>query len=176
MWKSKCNSKDGKIEEKGKEKEMTEDRFWKIIGLLDWTKEGDNDAVLRPAVDKLSQFSEIAINRFHDILSEKLFLLDGEKYARYIGENAYGGDDYFSADIFLYARCCAVANGKKRFGSILQHPEKMIKNLTFEPLLALVDKAYLKKTGHHTQHIPAFNYETFFNSEGWGREKPILLP
>lgn len=50
----------------------------------------------------------------------------------------------------------------------------MIKDLTFEPLLWLADKAHLKKTGEPSPHIPAFVYETFFNTEGWGQKAIII--
>ncbi len=107
-------------------------------------------------------------------MSEKLHRLDGEQFARHIGENAYGKGNYFSADIFLYARCCVVANGRLLYEHILQHPEDMPKDLEFEPLLSIADEAYRKKTGKHLEHLPAFNYETGFNSQGWG-EKTIRL-
>jgi len=156
------------------EKERKEAHFWKIIHLLDWESKGDDIAILQPAIDYLSNCVIEDIYLFQDMLSEKLFSLDGKKYAQEIGENAYGLSDYFSADIFLYARCCAVANGRKRYQTILKNPKKMVKNLTFEPLLSLANEAHLKKTGKPTEHIPAFNYETFFNSEGWGRKHPLF--
>ncbi|MEK7257597.1 MAG: DUF4240 domain-containing protein, partial [Bacteroidota bacterium] len=156
------------------EPEMNDEEFWKIISLLDWSKTGDDEAVLKPAVAALSRFSEKEIARFHDLLSEKLHRLDGEKFARHIGENAYGSGNYFSADGFLYTRCCVVANGKTAFEQVLAHPEKMPKDLEFEPLLSLPEQAYFKKTGKSFEHIPAYNYETGFNSEGWG-DKTIQL-
>lgn len=155
-------------------KAMTEDVFWGIIALLDWEKEGDDEAVLQPAVDSLSTFSISDITRFQDILSEKLHRLDGEQYAMHIGENAYGQGNYFSVDVFLYTRCCAVANGRAYYEHVLAHPEDMPKDLDFEPLLWLADKACLKKTGKHLDHIPAYNYETGFNSQGWG-DKTIRI-
>jgi len=153
---------------------MTEDEFWHVLSLLNWEKEGEDNAVLQPAVDYLSRFSVSDIARFQDILSEKLHRLDGELYAKHIGENAYGQGNYFSADQFLYARCCAVANGQSYYEHILSHPEDMPKDLEFEALLRLADHACLKKTGKHLEHIPAYNYETGFNSQGWG-EKTIQI-
>jgi hypothetical protein len=156
------------------EQTMTEDEFWKIIALLDWEKEGDDDAVLQPAVAYVSAFPVSEIARFQDILSEKLHRLDGEQYARHTGENAFGEGNHFSADIFLYARCCAVANGRIFYEQVLTHPEDMPKDLDFEALLSLAGEACLKKTGKHLDHVPAYNYETGFNSQGWG-EKTIRL-
>lgn len=153
---------------------MQEDEFWKIIALLNWEKEGDDESVLRPAVDYLSTFPMPDIARFQDILSEKLHRLDGEQYARHTGKNAYGRGNNFSADIFLYARCCVIANGQSFYEHVLTHPEDMPKDLDFEALLRLADLACLKKTGKHLEHIPAYNYETGFNSQGWS-EKTIRL-
>ena len=157
-----------------RETRMSEEEFWKIIDLLDWEKEGDDEGVLAPAVQYLSQFSKADMARFQDILSEKLYRLDGQRYAENIGEHSYGGEDYFSADIFLYARCCVVANGRELYEHVLDHPEDMPKDLTFEALLYLADEAHQKKTGHSLDHVPAFNYETFFNAEGWGSTKAKL--
>lgn len=149
---------------------MTEDEFWNIIALLDWTKEGNDGAVLQPAIEYLSTFPVSDIARFQDILSEKLHRLDGEQYARHTGDNAYGQGNHFSADIFLYARCCVVANGRSFYEHVLAHPEDMPKDLDFEALLRLADQASLKKNGKHLDHIPAYNYETGFNSQGWGKK------
>ncbi|MFN0013394.1 MAG: DUF4240 domain-containing protein [Saprospiraceae bacterium] len=153
---------------------MSEDVFWQIIAMLDWEKEGDDEAVLRPAVDFLSAFSATEIARFQDILSEKLHRLDGERYAKHIGENAYGSSGYFSTDIFLYARCCVVANGRSFYEHVLKHPQDMPQDMDFEALLGLADDAYFAKTGTHMEYVPAYNYETGFNSHGWG-EKTIRL-
>lgn len=147
---------------------MTEAAFWNIIALLDWEKSGDDEAVLLPAIEALSQFSKESIKKFKDILSEKLYLLDGERYALHTGENAYSENGAFSVDTFLYARACAVANGKEYFDSVLKNPQEMPKDLIFEALLYLPNEAYEKKTGKELQYVPKYNYETFFNIEGWG--------
>ena len=91
---------------------LSENDFWHIIELLDWERDKP-DAVIRPAVDHLSQHPVPAIQAFQDWLSEKLYLLDGEQYAAQAGENAYRGPEHpFSVDEFLYARCYIVAQGK----------------------------------------------------------------
>ena len=156
-------------------KKMNEDFFWKIIAKLDWDKEGDDQAVLEPSIAFLSQCSIDNIKAFHDILSEKLHTLDGERFARHTGSNAYKKDGYFSVDIFLYARCCVVANGREYYQDVLQHPEEMPKDLTFEALLNLPALAFERKTGFAMEHIPSHNYETFWNSEGWNSPSPRTL-
>ncbi len=48
---------------------MGEDLFWKIIALLDWRRAGDDDAVLRPAVEALSRRSVEDICAFDELLA-----------------------------------------------------------------------------------------------------------
>ncbi len=62
---------------------MIEEQFWGIISLLDWSKEGNDDAVIEPAVQELSKLPESSILSFYDLLSEKLYLLDGRSYAEH---------------------------------------------------------------------------------------------
>ena len=154
--------------------EEAEDWFWKIIGMLDWMREGKDDEVVEPVIAYLSEQPEEKIFLFQDILSEKLYRLDGEAYAKNMGEGSYGSNGHFSSDLFLYARCCVVANGKDFYQEVLSDPAKMPKDLTFEALLYLAEKAYRRKTGKRLDRTPAFIYETFFNPAGWG-EKAIQI-
>lgn len=145
--------------------EMNEARFWEIIAQLDWQNEGNDKAVLAPAIAALSRFSESAIRNFADIQAKLLYQLDGKKYA-----DAYADEDaYFSADGFLYARCAVVANGRETYYHILDHPEEMPQDVEFEALLRLPELAWELRTGKEEwDHIPPYNYETGFNEEGWG--------
>ncbi len=148
---------------------LGEDGFWKIVGLFDWSKAGDDRAVVEPAVQALTQMPVSAIYRFDDILSEKLYMLDGERFARQIGEDAWKGEgSFFSVDNFLYARCCVMANGRKAFDTVLADPAAMPKDLTFEGLLFIAPEAYRRKTGKNLRYLPLFNIETFSNQEAWG--------
>lgn len=134
--------------------------------LLDWNKSADNAAIIALAVQALSEKSEADLHTFDDILAEKLHQLDGKVYAEHIGEFAYS--DNFSADIFLYARCCVVANGREFYEKVLKNPALMPKEFTFESLLYLTEKAYLLKTGKvDYNYSPTINYETFGNTAGW---------
>ncbi|HKK78709.1 MAG TPA: DUF4240 domain-containing protein [Phaeodactylibacter sp.] len=149
-------------------KAMSEAAFWAIIEKLDWSKGEDDDAILAPAVQVLSAYTVRDIERFQDILAEKLFQLDKQAYAEQIGTYAYGGDRNFSVDIFLYARACVIANGKDFYYNVLSNPSKMPKEFTFEPLLYLAGLAYQKKTGTEWKYLPEVSYETYSNREGWG--------
>ena len=146
---------------------VNEDDFWEIIDLLDWSKTGDNNAVLKPAIEKLASYPIHFTYQFQDFLSEKLFQLDGRKFAENIGEDAYQENKYFSPDQFLYARCCVVANGKSAFNEVLENPSEMPKNMTFEPILYLANKAYHQKTGKKLDYLPLFNFETYANEKAW---------
>ena len=91
-----------------------------------------------------------------------------KKYAIHTGQNAYQGEEApFSVDGFLYARCMAVAKGQDVYENILQEPENMIRNDSFEPLLSLAELAHQKKTATTYEHIPAYIYETFANAKEW---------
>ena len=155
--------------------EMNEDLFWKTIEKFDWEKEGDDKAVMEPAIRFLSQCSIKNIKLFHDILSEKLYALDGERYARQTGSNIYSENGPFSVDVFLYARCCVIANGREYYEHVLQDPTEMPKDLTFEAILNLPAYAFELKTGLEFEHIPSKNYETFFNTEGWNEPTPRII-
>ncbi len=155
-----------KVYPSGSSERVTEDFFWKIIGLLDWTQT-DNQAIVALAIEKLSSLPVRQLYEFQDMMSEKLYLLDEKKYARHIGQLAWQESRPFSADHFLDVRACVIANGREYFNHVVQHPEEMPKDLWFEPLVYLVPKAYRKKTGKEFSYLPAFNYQTFSNESGW---------
>jgi len=146
---------------------LSEQRFWDIIALLDWSKEGDDDNIVKPATKALASNSIRQIFDFADILSEKLFSLDQMIYAQHIGEDAWVPDQYFSVDNFLYARCCVVANGNELYNKVIKDPIQMPKDLTFEALLYLPSEAYEQKTGKKYDYSPSFPVETYSNKDGW---------
>ncbi|MBK9335546.1 MAG: DUF4240 domain-containing protein [Lewinellaceae bacterium] len=146
---------------------MTEVQFWDLISLLDWEHSEDDDAVVEPLVAALTAGPVRQIFDFADILSQKLYALDGLKYAQHIGERSYKTGLYFSGDAFLYVRCCVVANGCSFYEGVLKHPEQMPKDTDFEPLLYVATDAYERKTGRKWDYIPAYNVETFSNEAGW---------
>lgn len=153
-------------------KEMTEELFWEIIASFNWSKTGDDEAVLKLAINILASMTIEDIYKFDDLLSEKLFQLDGITYASNIGEESYKGEGhYFSSDNFLYVRCCVVANGNKYFNRVISDPRKMPKEMEFEALIDLPSIAYFKKTKKEDyNHEPKFNYETYSNTGKWSLE------
>lgn len=149
---------------------MTDVDFWRVIALLDWSELGDDDAVLAPAVAALAAQREEDIVAFDDRLAEKLFALDTREHARgtYSGEiDPDDGDEYISADDFLYRRCAGVASGKDTYERILAHPEQMSRDHVFEALLGLAAAAFEEKTGREYEHVSDVSYESFSNAEGW---------
>ena len=148
---------------------MSDSVFWRIINLFNWKKLGDDDEVLKPAVNALAEMSIESIERFADLLAEKLFALDTEAHARNIGESSYVGDtQFFSVDEFLYARCVVVANGEAPYNKVLADPAAMPKDCEFECILYLAGTAYTHKTGKEFEHDAPVSYETFSNRAGWG--------
>jgi hypothetical protein len=152
---------------------MDETQFWAIIALIDWDK-SERDDILRPAVEALSHFSKADICAFYDLLNQKLYDLDGQRFAEQLGSNRYAPDNHFSVDDFLYTRCGVVANGRAFFEEVLQRPERIPKEFTFEPLLSLPDEAWQLKTGRDDlDYFPEVWYETFSNPDGWPGIKTI---
>ena len=149
---------------------MTEKMFWEILGLFDWSKTSDDDAVLAPALRKLAKMSASDIERFDDLLAEKLHALDTREHARHMFEgeaDVDDGDDYISADGFLYGRCVVVANGRDFYNVVLLDPSKTPKGMEFESLLYLASMAFEKKTKGEYDHSSPVDYESFSNKEGW---------
>lgn len=149
---------------------LSEAAFWEIIALLDWSKAGNDEAVVEPAKAMLASGAVRHIFEFADLLSEKLYALDGLKYALQIGEDAWSPDQYFSVDNFLYARCCVVANGKEAYEEVLNDPAQMPKDLAFEELLYIPSEAYERKTGKRYDYTPSYPIETYSNQIGWAEE------
>lgn len=148
---------------------MDEPSFWHIIAQFDW-RQRDRMEVIRPAVEMLSSYTLEAIYAFHNLLAEKLYALDAERFAVYLGSNRYSkfDDRYFSVDDFLYSRCGVVARGHDYYHTVLQNPARMPKEFTFQLLLSLPRRAYQLKTGlSDYRHFPEISYETFSNPEGW---------
>jgi hypothetical protein len=147
---------------------LTVSDFWNIIAHFDWT-DSENDAqIVQKAVQILAEKSVRQIYEFQDILSEKLYALDTRTHAAETGENAWQDENSdFSADEFLYARCCVVANGRDFYEKTLKKPDFMPKDLSFESILTIAHQAYQHKTGKQFRYIPTHNIETFANKKGW---------
>lgn len=148
---------------------MPDEEFWDTISLLDWTAES-LDEIVEPAVERLSHLPPIRIGGFQRQLAERLFALDRVEFAREIGQFSYGSPEGFSPDHFLDVRCAVVAKGKEFYEGVLVDPRTMPKNLEFEPLLSVAEKAYRRRTGRTPVFLGGNGYQTFSNKEGWPHE------
>lgn len=144
--------------------------FWILISRINWSAP-EESAVVEPLVDDLSRLPVEKIAGFQRVLTERLFELDTARHAREIGAGSYGSDEGFSVDHFLDVRCAVVANGESYFRSVLADPQRMPKDVTFEPLLALAESAYRRKTGRSVEFEGVAPVETFCNREGWRAER-----
>lgn len=145
---------------------FSEANFWEAINLLNWSKEGDDELVVAPLIDFLKDQPLAHIYRFSDLLSEKLWNLDTYAHAKVFLDDPEE-EGILSVDDFLYTRCAVVANGPEYYEKVLNAPHLMPQDLTFEPLLYVVLKAYKQKTGKNFSAVAAFNSETYSNKKGW---------
>lgn len=151
-----------------KPKKMLEDSlFWEVINKINWSKEDDEER-MQPAIDFLSKKKVSEIKQFQESLSYKLYQLDTKEHAKNIGEYSFiDKETHFSEDYFLYVRCCVVANGKDAFDEALKKPQKMPKEIDFEPLLYLAEEAYEKRMNKELEYESGCDYETYSNIKGW---------
>jgi hypothetical protein len=142
---------------------MDEVQFWNIIESFDWSQQGDDQAVMQPAIDQLAQLGLDGIRMFDEILAAKLFALDTRQHA----ENTGLGSEDDPEDMFLYIRCCVVANGRQFYEQVLNDPSQIPTDMDFEALLLLTRDAAEKLGIEDYWSDTEVSYETFSNEEGW---------
>jgi hypothetical protein len=135
---------------------LTEEGFWGLIAKLDPDAGG-----AEPLVAELARLKTPDLREFEDILAEKLYRLDGRRYAE------WAGDAGESNDAFLYARCYVVAKGRAFFEDVLRGPERFPADADFEELLSAASDAYARRTGKDLDPSTHFSYETGSNAAGW---------
>ena len=140
--------------------------FFRFTDMLDWSKQGDDDAVLEPLVTFLAKYGDNVIFAFEDKMTELLYALDTYDIAKpMIGE-----DGFLSSDGFLYARCTALINGKSYYSAILKGKKKLSDDMEFESILYVPVNAWIRahqKNGENYPHKTRLSYETFSNKAGW---------
>jgi hypothetical protein len=150
---------------------MTEDDFWTLIELLDWSKTGNDEAIVAPVVEALSKLSRPKVRDFAERLAYCLYLLDTCEHAKNIGSESYVDEGTcLSGDWFLYVRCAAVANGRDFYMAALTNPQNMPKDLEFEALLGVASTAWEAKTGDGFDYETGCSYESFSNRAGWPKD------
>ncbi|MCM1102095.1 MAG: DUF4240 domain-containing protein [Clostridium sp.] len=142
------------------------DFFWNTIELCDWDKEGDDDKVLKPVVQYLSEQDDPIIFEFDDLMTELLYHLDTKKLA----EQCEKIEPLMSDDSFLYSRCVALINGPAYYEKVRRGQEKSVWNMEFESLLYVPQKAWALKHENPVDEYPhtsPLSYETGSNQAGW---------
>lgn len=144
---------------------MSENDFWDLINLIDWSKRNDEHK-LKPIATALAKKTRTDIKRFAERLAYVLYQLDTRAHGMCLAEPLGDCEDYVSPDSFLYARCWVVAKGRKVYKGVLLDPEKFDEN-EFEALLYIANKAWEEKTGDDFEYETGLDYESFSNQKGW---------
>ncbi|WP_290807200.1 DUF4240 domain-containing protein [Herbiconiux sp.] len=148
--------------------DMNVDVFWRIIALFDWRHVGDDEAVMRRAIDALGTMSEPSIQTFSDILATLLHSFDTREYCRHIYSGRLDPDyNAISSDDFLYKRCDLIANGRAYYELVRSDPSKVIQDCEFEALLNLDAMAFEVRHPGAYEYVSPISYESFTNIEGW---------
>ena len=147
---------------------MTDPEFWQLIALIDVSALDNSreDEAIESLEAALSSKPESELFAFEEILSQKLYCIDGEEFAN----NA--GDSRGSADGFLYARCYVVAKGQEFFEAVKSDPNRMPKSIGqwCEGLLYPHRVAWAGQTGNDQGSWPyeaTVSYETGSNQYLW---------
>ncbi len=136
---------------------LDENKFWELIALFK-NKDFDNEALIQ----SLAVMPLKATAQFEEILAQKLYLIDGKKYAAAFYKDA------ISVDGFLYWRCGVVAQGRDFFENFLANPAPIKNILPCESILYIAEKAYKLKTDLPVfDYIPTHSYETYSNKDNW---------
>ena len=144
------------------------DFFWTTMELCDWSKEGNDDKVLKPVIKYLSKQDDLIIFEFDDLMTELLYGLDTEKLA----DQCEKVDPLMCDDTFLYSRCVALINGPDYYEKVKRGKMKSVWSMDFEALLYVPGKAWALKhrcSADDYPHISPLSYETGSNEEGWGK-------
>lgn len=147
-------------------KMMPDNLFWEIISLLNW-KESDDDHIIEPAINYLSKLKVSEIKQFEENLTYKLYCIDTKEHAKNAGDIYNEEDEFVSVDLFLYARCAVVANGRDFYELVLKEPTQMPMCIEFEALLTLSSAAYELKMNKEFDYSTGCDYETYSNKAGW---------
>lgn len=147
-------------------KEMTDIDFFHFTDMLDWSKQGDDMAVIEPLVACLAQWGDNLIFAFAEKMADLLYRLDTKEIAK----SVYKNQEYFSDDEFLYIRCTALVNGKPYYNAIVNRRRKLKADMEFETILYVPMYAWARLHGKGAEeycYITKVSYETGSNKEGW---------
>ena len=147
---------------------MTDPEFWQLIAAIDVAAldDGLEDEAVEPLREALDGKTESELFEFEELLSRKLYAIDGEAFAD------QAGDSRGSDDGFLYARCYVVAKGQAFYESVLSDPTRMPKTIEqwCESLLYPHREAWADLTGNDESDWPfraSVSYESGSNRGLW---------
>ena len=145
---------------------MNKKQFFEIImTVCNWDASGDDDKVLSPLVEYLSQQSDETIFLFDEIMAELLYELDTRKNYKIACKY-----DTHNDDSFLYSRCVALINGEDYYNKVKAGKVSSLWEMEFESILYVPMYAWEKKHGADFNDYPYLttkSYETGSNVEGW---------
>jgi hypothetical protein len=139
--------------------ELPDEMFWSLIELIDMRKKNP----MRGLIEKLKESPVEIIYSFEETLSHKLFQLDTPEHA---GQS----EEYLSPDVFLYARCAVVANGRDFYEMVLKNASPIDLEDDAEELLEVASEAYEKKTDEPFDYVSTYDYETYSNKSAWEKD------
>ncbi len=143
-----------------KTKFFCEKEFWYIIELFDWQFVGDENKVIKKAVEYLSKKSEDSILLFEQKLRDKLQVLENcLKYEDidHLDKDIKGLLN--SKEVYFNTRCAVLAAGQKYFDSVLSNPMKIKENTEFQSLILISSKAVKLK---NKKSLPKMNMFQIF--------------
>ncbi len=129
-----------------KTKFFCEKEFWYIIELFDWQFVGNDEQVMKNAIEYLSKKSEESIELFDKKLHDKLNVLSNcLKYEEVAQKDEFIQDLLHSEEKYLHVRSAILAAGKKYYESVLNNPLKIKENAEFKTLKVICTKALKQK-------------------------------
>ena len=140
--------------------------FWEIMDLCDWSRQGDDAAVLQPVIRRLARQPDTVIFAFDDTMAELLYRLD----TRQLAQQCRQAQPYMSGDSFLYARCVALVNGPAYYENVRRGRETSLWGMEFEAVLSVPAAAWAHKHRRPAAEYPhrtPLCYETGSNRAGW---------
>lgn len=135
---------------------MDEATFWDLIGT---PSRDPGDATYQLLADMLSDHGAADITDFADHLAVALYALDTPAHHVVVA-----GPD----DVFLAARCAAVAAGETAYRLVLTAPEHLATYGDGTTLLTVAPRAFAVSTGQPWHHSPPVSHRTGANTDAWG--------
>jgi hypothetical protein len=139
---------------------MHEERFWAVVSTAITRVDEEWDSAR--ARRALSALSDLELRSFRDRLAEKLFGLDGRRFAT--GNRA---GPVSSDDAFLYSRLAAVASGQQFYEAVLANPAKMPLEDDGEVLLLILAEMWQDRFGTAIDWPERWPIESGSNRAQW---------